>query len=281
MGGGAAKKKKTDARAAEHAAPAAPARKRIDSLVEDLSMSELGAVRLIQRWYRRKMAELELRRNACWQVFTDIEYQSEQEQLGLTSFFSDLELLQQALQDKSRSSTKRKLAEHATGGNEVAAIKVVTLIQSQEHHYTTSHETEDKLFDRPNLPSNLTPEVMKLLIKGCQDGSIINYKLAMSILDEAFQMQKKFPNIRPADTATTHKITVVGDLHGKLIDLLLIFEKNGVPSDSNPYIINGDLVDRGRHGVEICIVMFGFQLLYPYSVYITRGNHEDYLMNKR
>lgn len=66
---------------------------------------------------------------------------------------------------------------------------------------------------------------MKDLIKGCQDGHVINVKLAMSILDESFCLQRTFPNIRAADSRTTHKITVVGDLHGKLIDLLMIFEK--------------------------------------------------------
>lgn len=144
-----------------------------------------------------------------------------------------------------------------------------------------SAETEQKLFNRPNVPAELTVQTMKDLIKGCQEQHIINYRLAMSILDEAYELQKTFPNIRSVSTKISHKCTVVGDLHGRLIDLLMIFEKNGIPSDTNPYIINGDFVDRGKHGVEISLIMFGFQLLYPHSVYITRGNHEDYLMNKR
>merc|ERR1712137_390691 len=61
----------------------------------------------------------------------------------------------------------------------------------------------------------------------------------------------------------------------------MIFEQNGIPSDTNPYVFNGDFVDRGQMGIEITIVIFGFQLLYPDSVFVNRGNHEDYLMNKR
>jgi len=252
--------------------------RRRPSALEAMSMDQIGAVSLIQRWYRRKQAELELRRKCCWQVFTDIEYSSEQEQLGLNNFFADLGMLKDALQDRKQKSMKRKKSGKVVDED---VLKMSSLYSSDAGSHAISPETEDKLFNRPNPPTNLTVAIMKDLIKGCQDGHVINVKLAMSILDESFCLQRTFPNIRAADSRTTHKITVVGDLHGKLIDLLMIFEKNGLPSDQNPYVINGDFVDRGKNGTEICLILFGFQLIYPHSVFITRGNHEDYLMNKR
>ena len=65
---------------------------------------------------------------------------------------------------------------------------------------------------------------------------MINFKLALSILDEGFVGQKMYPNIRSADTQHTHKITLVGDLHGKLFDLLTIFEKVGC-TQSMPFTL--------------------------------------------
>jgi hypothetical protein len=44
---------------------------------------------------------------------------------------------------------------------------------------------------------------------------------------------------------------IQGDTHGQYFDLLHVFEKNGVPSSENPYIFNGDYVDRGSFGTEV------------------------------
>jgi serine/threonine-protein phosphatase with EF-hand domain len=144
-----------------------------------------------------------------------------------------------------------------------------------------SAETEALLFDRPNKPSNISAQILKDLIKGCQDDQIISCELLMCILDEAFQTQKTYPNIRKMGTDVARRVTLVGDLHGQFSDLIVIFKREGIPSATNPYIFNGDVVDRGHKSVELCTVILGFQLLFPHSVFINRGNHEDYLMNKR
>uniref|UniRef100_A0A452FZ53 Serine/threonine-protein phosphatase n=1 Tax=Capra hircus TaxID=9925 RepID=A0A452FZ53_CAPHI len=80
--------------------------------------------------------------------------------------------------------------------------------------------------------------------------------------------------------STTEKITVCGDTHGQFYDLLNIFELNGLPSETNPYIFNGDFVDRGSFSVEVILTLFGFKLLYPDHFHLLRGNHETDNMNQ-
>ena len=78
----------------------------------------------------------------------------------------------------------------------------------------------------------------------------------------------------------TDKFTVCGDTHGQFYDLLNIFEINGDPSPKNPYLFNGDFVDRGSFSVEVILTLFMYQLLHPKGMYLTRGNHETKNMNK-
>ncbi|KAF6772709.1 hypothetical protein AHF37_08246 [Paragonimus kellicotti] len=52
-----------------------------------------------------------------------------------------------------------------------------------------------------------------------------------------------------------------------------------MPDVTNPYIFNGDFVDRGRYSVETLLVILMLTILRPTAVFINRGNHEDHLVN--
>uniref|UniRef100_A0A1B0DE22 Serine/threonine specific protein phosphatases domain-containing protein n=1 Tax=Phlebotomus papatasi TaxID=29031 RepID=A0A1B0DE22_PHLPP len=69
-------------------------------------------------------------------------------------------------------------------------------------------------------------------------------------------------------------------IHGQFFDLMNIFKINGLPSESNPYLFNGDFVDRGSFSIECIFTLFGFKLLYPDHFFLARGNHESVTMNQ-
>eukprot|EP00928_Gymnodinium_smaydae_P042489 TRINITY_DN28603_c0_g1_i2.p1 TRINITY_DN28603_c0_g1~~TRINITY_DN28603_c0_g1_i2.p1 ORF type:complete len:388 (+),score=47.00 TRINITY_DN28603_c0_g1_i2:66-1229(+) len=71
------------------------------------------------------------------------------------------------------------------------------------------------------------------------------------------------------------RLLVVGDTHGQLADVLWMFFKYGLPSASNQYLFNGDIVDRGGHALEIILLLVSFMRDRPGSVHLLRGNHED------
>ena len=83
-----------------------------------------------------------------------------------------------------------------------------------------------------------------------------------------------------SDDAAAPKLTVVGDLHGQLQDLFTVLQLRGMPSENNMFIFNGDFVDRGNRGVEVCVLLFALVLVYPKYVFCNRGNHESRLQNR-
>ena len=51
------------------------------------------------------------------------------------------------------------------------------------------------------------------------------------------------------------RITVVGDIHGQLSDLVYILKRQGMPNENNLYLFNGDFVDRGLFGAEVFTIL--------------------------
>lgn len=96
-------------------------------------------------------------------------------------------------------------------------------------------------------------------------------------IDAYFQKQPSLVDIHIPDDA---KFTICGDIHGQFYDLMNIFQINGLPSPTNPYLFNGDFVDRGSFSVECIFTLFGFKLLYPNHFFMSRGNHESINMNQ-
>ncbi|KFQ74190.1 Serine/threonine-protein phosphatase with EF-hands 1, partial [Phoenicopterus ruber ruber] len=133
----------------------------------------------------------------------------------------------------------------------------------------------------PRLSFPLTVEDANALLHAFRNEQLLHARYVLQLLCETRRVLKEMPNITHLSTSYSKEITVCGDLHGNLDDLLLIFYKNGLPSEQNRYVFNGDFVDRGKNSMEILIILFAFLLIYPNDLHLNRGNHEDYIMNLR
>ncbi|PAV56605.1 hypothetical protein WR25_04152 [Diploscapter pachys] len=135
-------------------------------------------------------------------------------------------------------------------------------------------------YDGPHLGEQVTREFMVALIECFKQQGKLHIKYAYKIIIDIFNYFRAQPSMVEINVPAGKKFTICGDVHGQFFDLVNIFEINGLPSEDNPYLFNGDFVDRGSFGVETIFTLLGFKLLYPNHFFMSRGNHESDVMNK-
>ncbi|CAF1124254.1 unnamed protein product [Rotaria sp. Silwood1] len=233
----------------------------------------LASVIIIQSWFRRRQALFEIRRKAAWTIYQNIEYAGEQDQLKLYNFFLDL---MQAVSKNPRDALviAKVLRRTSSISNTVEELELIAI---------TSPDivTIEPSYKGPHIQLPINKGHLESLILAFQQGETLHARYVLLILHEVRRILKRLPNVNVVSTHQTKSVTVVGDLHGNLSDLLLIFHKNGLPSNENPYIFNGDIVDRGTQSMELFILISLAFIIYPNNVYLNRGNHEDHVLNLR
>lgn len=72
-----------------------------------------------------------------------------------------------------------------------------------------------------------------------------------------------------------------GDINGQFYDLLTIFNKNGLPSQTNKYIFNGNLGGYGPFSTEVLLTIYSMMIELPDSVFVLRGSNETEIMAEK
>ncbi|XP_055893886.1 serine/threonine-protein phosphatase with EF-hands 2-like [Biomphalaria glabrata] len=240
----------------------------------------IKAAILIQRWYRRYKARLEARRKATWCIFQSIEYAGEQDQFKLYNFFNSM--VEQFSQDEQQNALLKVFGENQQRSL-VATMSPFDLRKEEEtlRLADPSKIPVDPRYDGPVLQFPINKTQIKNLITAFKANKVIHEHYLLDLLHHARTYLMKLPNINRVSTLLTKQVTICGDIHGQLNDLFVIIHKNGLPSDDNPYIFNGDFVDRGNNSIEVITLLLTFLLDPSCKVYLNRGNHEDHAMNIR
>ncbi|XP_014670214.1 PREDICTED: serine/threonine-protein phosphatase 5-like [Priapulus caudatus] len=131
-----------------------------------------------------------------------------------------------------------------------------------------------------NGQETVTLPFVEQLLEHQKQEKRLHRKYAYKILVEIKRMFSEQPTLVDITIPEGKSFTVCGDIHGQYYDLLNIFKLNGLPSIDNPYLFNGDFVDRGSFSVEVILALFSFKLLYPDHFFMARGNHESETMNQ-
>ena len=149
----------------------------------------------------------------------------------------------------------------------------------------------DDGYSGPRLDGEITAEFMRELLACFKKQGKLHMQYAYKVSSNAIEsfyfhqrdlfqillgIRKLFETMNTTlveiDVPNGQKFTICGDVHGtkkfhmsdkkkkftgQFYDLLNIFDLNGVPSETNPYLFNGDFVDRGSFSAETIFTLFG------------------------
>ena len=124
-----------------------------------------------------------------------------------------------------------------------------------------------------------TYDFVTAMIEQFKQQKLIHRRFILQILLDSHRVLSALPSLVDLEVPSATHITVCGDTHGQFYDLMKIFELNGLPSADNPYVFNGDFVDRGSFSVEVILTLLAFKVVDPTCMHLTRGNHESKSMN--
>lgn len=124
----------------------------------------------------------------------------------------------------------------------------------------------------------ITQQFIEDMLEAFRDQKKIHLRFAFEIVMGALAALKSEATLVDVDIPEGEALTVCGDVHGQFYDLLNIFKLNGKPSEQNPYLFNGDFVDRGSFSAEVILTLFAYKWLYPQHMHLARGNHESQSM---
>eukprot|EP01061_Rhynchopus_euleeides_P020571 TRINITY_DN33451_c0_g1_i1.p1 TRINITY_DN33451_c0_g1~~TRINITY_DN33451_c0_g1_i1.p1 ORF type:complete len:396 (+),score=109.16 TRINITY_DN33451_c0_g1_i1:172-1188(+) len=104
---------------------------------------------------------------------------------------------------------------------------------------------------------------------------VLDAGVAEKILRAATALLSQLPTVIDVEVKGKSTVTVVGDTHGQVADVIDIFKKFGLPTRDRAYLFNGDYVDRGPQGCEVVLLLCAHMICDPATLHMLRGNHED------
>eukprot|EP00599_Poterioochromonas_sp_BG-1_P011813 CAMPEP_0173158318 /NCGR_PEP_ID=MMETSP1105-20130129/16261_1 /TAXON_ID=2985 /ORGANISM="Ochromonas sp., Strain BG-1" /LENGTH=810 /DNA_ID=CAMNT_0014076175 /DNA_START=37 /DNA_END=2469 /DNA_ORIENTATION=+ len=257
-------------------------------------MRKVLAISKIQKQARRKSAMKAAQAETQWKLFADLDTQDEAEMLSLAVFMQTLldiipnegkstgifAKIERSTTLKELNKDEDDLAEAPKEEEDeddhtfikLKSINFAPVAGSKRMHSLVMTKNNDYDFCHMNLDAHLVTLVIELF----RAEKKLSKSSVVKILRRSYKSILNQKNVTYMKVDNVSKITVVGDLHGQLADLLYIFDECGLPNENNKFIFNGDFVDRGANGFEVVfLILLMYVVFGPSVISLNRGNHED------
>lgn len=221
----------------------------------------------VQRAIRRRLCVKRFMRQHEWVIFNELDLLNEADGLELAHFMQALLELVPGEAPTSEaaldSSPCRLLLEETSA--------------DMDHVFFQSSLSSPVAEVELTITGTICPQQ---IIDVCRRGGRLSMPSIHKLMRNAYRLLIKMPNINRVQLPQNSTITIVGDIHGQLSDLLHIIDLCGMPSASTKYVFNGDWVDRGSNSIEVITVILALFVAHPLDVFLNRGNHEDQYVSR-
>ena len=182
----------------------------------------------------------------------------------------------------SDPDARRKLRECEKSLQKLRFEEAIGYVETAPVDYPDWRSMEvEEGYEGPRCPeSGVTAEFVREMVAWFADQKMLHRRYIYQLLEASEEVLKRHGTVMDVPIPEGAHFTVCGDVHGQYYDLMNIWELNGMPSVENPYLFNGDFVDRGSFSCECIIALMAFKCATPSCMYLTRGNHETKNMNK-
>lgn len=233
----------------------------------------------IQRQIRKSHSVRAAKAAQQWKLFADLDTQDEAEMLHLAVFMQTLIDTVPGVTKTDQEGLKKELVDDESNKEKEAVSQSeiylnLESIQMAEKFKGGSADGGVEIYEIGH--GEVTSSVAADIVEVYRRGGKLSRASIVKILRRTYKIFLRLGNISRLTISDTSKLTVVGDIHGQLPDLLHILDEAGLPNVENRFIFNGDFVDRGEKGLEVIVILFAlFVAEGPEVVSLNRGNHED------
>jgi serine/threonine-protein phosphatase with EF-hand domain len=253
---------------------------------------------VIQKGWRRYLALKEVKAELTWQIFYNLDAAEEKELLHLAGFMQILIAKVGAVSEKkevnfdldssihstrsqrSDSTSTTGMSSPSSPSVDMSKVKVTpNLLDSLASSTSMKKLDVAKEYDIPKT-RKVDAQVVKDIMDVYRAGGKINRDSAVRLMKRCYASMKKLDNTVHLTIGGGSKVTVLGDTHGSINDVIHVLDEVGLPSNENKYVFNGDFVDRGKYGAEVALLLFAVYTYDPANVVLNRGNHEDGPINE-
>ncbi|WKY00709.1 hypothetical protein Q1695_015051 [Nippostrongylus brasiliensis] len=177
------------------------------------------------------------------------------------------ELSNTATADKPDKGDKQAAKQEPSGAAAALdqAAKDALALQANKEPFIKIDYT---ITDKERSGFNMKEFIKKHFIAGAARQNYEVYEIHL-ILERAMEAMKSSPILLEVRCP----VNICGDIHGQYGDLMRIFNACGLPFKQR-YLFLGDYVDRGRHSLEVIMLLLALRIQFPRKVFLLRGNHE-------